>query len=37
MDKDTLIILILVGLCLFVWVPAIIWSVLRTLRKNKQR
>lgn len=36
MDKDTLTILIIAGLTLFVWVPAIVLSVLRALRKEKE-
>lgn len=36
MDKDTLTILIIAGLTLFVWVPAIVLSVFRTLRKEKE-
>lgn len=36
MDSATLIILIIAGFTLFVWVPAIVLSVLRALRKEKQ-
>lgn len=35
MDKDTLIILIVVAFALLVWVPAIIWSVRHVLRKDR--
>ena len=37
MDKDTLITLIIAGLALFVWVPAIIWSVRRAMRKSDKK
>lgn len=36
MDKDILIVLIIAGLALLVWVPAIIWSVRRVMRRNGQ-
>ena len=36
MDNDTLITLIVAGLALFVWVPAIIWSVHRVLKQEKK-
>jgi hypothetical protein len=36
MDKDTLTILIIAGLTLFVWVPAIVLSVLRALREENE-
>lgn len=36
MDKDTLTLLIIAGLTLFVWVPAIVLSVLRALREEKK-
>lgn len=36
MDKDTITLLIIAGLTLFVWVPAIVLSVFRTLRKEKE-
>jgi len=36
MDKDTLTILIIAGLTLFVWVPAIVLSVRRALRKENE-
>lgn len=37
MSKDTLIVLIIVGVALFIWVPAIVWSVRRVLKsKNKK-
>ncbi len=36
MDKDIVITLILAGLALFVWVPAIIWSVRRVLKSEKK-
>ena len=35
MEKNVLIVLIIAGLALLVWVPAIIWSVRRVLRKNQ--
>jgi len=35
MDKDTLTILIIAGLTLFVWVPAIVLSIIRAMRKEK--
>ena len=35
MDKDILITVIIAGLALLVWVPAIIWSVRKVLRKNQ--
>lgn len=37
MDKDTLIILIITAILLFVWVPAFIISVHKVLRKDKKR
>lgn len=37
MDKDTLIILIIAGIALFIWVPAIVWSVRRVLKSGKQK
>ena len=36
MDKDLLIIVIVVGLAIVVWVPAIVLSVLYVIRKGKQ-
>ena len=36
MDKDTITILIIAGLTLFVWVPAIVFSILRAMRKDKK-
>lgn len=36
MDKDLLIIVIVVGLAIVVWVPAIFLSVLYVIRKGKQ-
>jgi len=36
MDKDTLTILIIAGLTLFVWVPAIVLSIIRAMRKEKK-
>ena len=36
MNKDTLTILIIAGLTLFVWVPAIVLSILRAMRKEKK-
>jgi len=36
MDKDTLTILIIAGLTLFVWIPAIVLSVRRALRKENE-
>ena len=36
MDKDTLSILIIAGLTLFVWVPAIVLSIIRAMRKEKK-
>ena len=37
MDKDTIILLIIAGLTLFVWVPAIVLSVLRAMWKDKKQ
>lgn len=34
MTENTLITLIIVALALLIWVPAILWSVRRALRKN---
>ena len=36
MDKDTLTILIIAGLTLFVWVPAIVLSIIRAMWKEKK-
>ena len=36
MIPDTVIILIIVALALFLWVPAIIWSVRQALKKDKK-
>jgi hypothetical protein len=36
MDKDTLTILIIAGLTLFVWIPAIVLSIIRAMRKEKK-
>lgn len=35
MDKKTIIILVVVGLAVFVWLPAIVVSALRVLRQDK--
>ena len=35
MDRDTLNILIIAGIALFLWVPAIVLSVLSAMRKDK--
>ena len=37
MSRDTIIILIIVGIALFIWVPAIVISTLRVLRKDKKK
>jgi flagellar basal body-associated protein FliL len=37
MSKETVIILIIVALTLFVWVPAIIFSVRRVLKSEKKK
>lgn len=38
MDKNTVTLLIIAGLALLIWVPAIIWSVRRVLKgDNKKR
>ena len=36
MNRDTAIVLIIAALALFVWVPAIIWSVHRVLKQEKK-
>jgi hypothetical protein len=36
MNKETVIILVIVGLALFVWVPAIVISICRVLRNEKK-
>ena len=36
MGKETIIILVVVGLAIFVWLPAIVVSVLRVLRQDKK-
>lgn len=36
MDKDLLIIVIVVGLAILVWVPAIVGSVLYVIKKGKK-
>ena len=36
MGKETIIILVVVGLAVFVWLPAIVVSVLRVLRQDKK-
>ena len=35
MNKETVIILVIVGLVLFVWVPTIVISVRRAMKKGK--
>lgn len=37
MNKDTLVTLIVTGTLLFVWLPALILSVRRAMRKNDSR
>ena len=37
MNKDTLVILIVAGILLFVWLPALILSVRRAMRKDASR
>lgn len=36
MNRDTAIVLIIAALALFVWVPAILWSVRRVLKKRNE-
>lgn len=36
MGKETTIILVVVGLAIFVWLPVIVVSVLRVLRRDKK-
>lgn len=36
MDKDTITLLIIAGITLFVWVPAIVLSVRRAMREEKK-
>jgi len=35
MNKDTVIILIIIGVTLFIWVPAIVMSVRKVLKKEQ--
>lgn len=37
MDRETIIILIIVAVTLFIWVPAIILSVRKVLRQDKKK
>ena len=37
MSKEVIIILIIAGIALFIWVPAIIWSVRNALKKGKKQ
>lgn len=37
MNKDTIVILIVTGILLFVWLPALILSVRRAMRKDDSR
>ena len=37
MSKEFIVILVIVGLALFVWVPAIIISVRQVLKKDKNK
>ena len=37
MNKDTLVILIVSGILLFVWLPALIISIRRAMRKDGSR
>ena len=37
MSKDTIVILVVTGLLLFVWLPALFFSVRRVMRQDKIR
>lgn len=36
MEKDTVIIVVILALALLVWVPAIVWSVFKVLKKGRK-
>lgn len=37
MDKNTIVIIVIACLALFIWVPAIVWSVRHILKKNNNK